>query len=134
VGNEVGRKGRNTRRIKVKSRFGGLILTKTRMGPVMMMIMRCVIPLAAASALLLIMFSSKCVLQVPPNHLDPEKEPKSLTAPIAQSALGTPAPGITDADDPPLTTPLPRYNAMLAVLRNTLYMFVFLGSHVSSSP
>lgn len=28
-----------------------------------------------------------------------------------------------DADDPILTTPLPRYNAMLAVLRNTLYIY-----------
>ena len=27
-----------------------------------------------------------------------------------------------DPTDPLLTTPLPRYNAMLAVLRNTLYM------------
>ncbi|KAI8972871.1 galactose oxidase [Trametes punicea] len=29
-----------------------------------------------------------------------------------------------DPDDPMLTVPLPRYNAMLAVLRNTLYMYV----------
>ena len=29
-----------------------------------------------------------------------------------------------DPDDPSLTAPLPRYNAMLAVLRNTLYMCV----------
>ena len=29
-----------------------------------------------------------------------------------------------DPDDPSLSIPLPRYNAMLAVLRNTLYMFV----------
>lgn len=29
-----------------------------------------------------------------------------------------------DPDDPNLTTPIPRYNAMLAVLRNTLYMSV----------
>lgn len=29
-----------------------------------------------------------------------------------------------DPDDPDLTTPLPRYNAMLSVLRNTLYMYV----------
>jgi hypothetical protein len=33
-----------------------------------------------------------------------------------------------DQDDPLLTTPMPRYNAMLAVLRNTLYMHVFLIS------
>ncbi|THH00456.1 hypothetical protein EW026_g2079 [Hermanssonia centrifuga] len=30
----------------------------------------------------------------------------------------------TDIDDPNLTAPLPRYNAMLSVLRNTLYMYV----------
>ncbi|KAJ4466274.1 galactose oxidase [Lentinula aciculospora] len=29
----------------------------------------------------------------------------------------------TDPDDPILTTPLPRYNAMLAVLKNTLYIY-----------
>lgn len=34
-----------------------------------------------------------------------------------------------DPDDPLLTTPMPRYNAMLAVLRNTLYMHVFIISH-----
>jgi hypothetical protein len=34
-----------------------------------------------------------------------------------------------DPDDPLLTTPMPRYNAMLAVLRNTLYMHVFIMSH-----
>lgn len=32
-----------------------------------------------------------------------------------------------DLDDPNLTVPLPRYNAMLAVLRNTLYMYVLFG-------
>jgi hypothetical protein len=31
-----------------------------------------------------------------------------------------------DPDDPLLSTPMPRYNAMLAVLRNTLYMYVFV--------
>lgn len=31
-----------------------------------------------------------------------------------------------DADDPLKTVPLTRYNAMLAVVRNTLYMYVFL--------
>ncbi|KAJ7774641.1 galactose oxidase [Mycena maculata] len=30
---------------------------------------------------------------------------------------------VSDQDDPLLTTPLPRYNAMLAVLRNTLYIY-----------
>jgi hypothetical protein len=34
----------------------------------------------------------------------------------------TPNPAI-DPDDPNLTIPLTRYNAMLAVLRNTLYMY-----------
>ncbi len=33
-----------------------------------------------------------------------------------------------DPDDPILTTPLPRYNAMLAVLRNTLFMSVSIPS------
>jgi hypothetical protein len=35
----------------------------------------------------------------------------------------------TDPDDPLLSTPMPRYNAMLSVLRNTLYMYVFMYSH-----
>lgn len=30
-----------------------------------------------------------------------------------------------DPDDPSLTVPRARYNSMLAVLRNTLYMYVF---------
>ena len=34
-----------------------------------------------------------------------------------------------DPDDPLLSTPIPRYNAMLAVLRNTLYMYVFMDCH-----
>lgn len=44
----------------------------------------------------------------------------------AQSAAATqPLPVVeVDPDDPLLTTPLARYNAMLAVLRNTLYMSV----------
>ena len=29
---------------------------------------------------------------------------------------------IADSDDPLSTTPMPRYNVMLATLRNTLYM------------
>ncbi|KIJ63011.1 hypothetical protein HYDPIDRAFT_113512 [Hydnomerulius pinastri MD-312] len=45
----------------------------------------------------------------------------------AQSKSGPPAappPGSeADPDDPNLTKPLPRYNAMLAVLRNTLYIY-----------
>lgn len=31
---------------------------------------------------------------------------------------------VAEDDDPLLTTPMPRYNAMLAILRNTLYMLV----------
>jgi hypothetical protein len=38
-----------------------------------------------------------------------------------------------DPDDPLLSTPMPRYNAMLAVLRNTLYMHVFIISHSDKS-
>jgi len=34
-----------------------------------------------------------------------------------------------DPDDPLLSTPMPRYNAMLAVLRNTLYMHVLTSLH-----
>jgi hypothetical protein len=30
-----------------------------------------------------------------------------------------------DPDDPLRSIPIPRYNTMLAVLRNTLYMYVF---------
>lgn len=33
-----------------------------------------------------------------------------------------------DPDDPALTAPRPRYNAMLAVLRNTLYMYALRPS------
>ena len=34
-----------------------------------------------------------------------------------------------DSEDPLLSTPMPRYNAMLAVLRNTLYMYVSKSLH-----
>lgn len=34
-----------------------------------------------------------------------------------------------DSDDPLLSTPMPRYNAMLAVLRSTLYMHVTTTLH-----
>lgn len=43
---------------------------------------------------------------IPRGHLDPIAEDKP------------------DPDDPNLTVPIPRYNAMLAVLRNTLYVYV----------
>lgn len=42
-------------------------------------------------------------------------------APVPK-ALARPAEHDVDPDDPELTRPMPRYNAMLAVLRNTLYM------------
>jgi hypothetical protein len=38
-----------------------------------------------------------------------------------------------DPDDPLLSTPMPRYNAMLAVLRNTLYMHVLTSLHSDKS-
>jgi hypothetical protein len=37
---------------------------------------------------------------------------------------------VIDPDDPILSVPPPRYNAMLAVLRNTLYMLVFSHAFV----
>ena len=40
----------------------------------------------------------------------------------AQKPEEVPAQPEVDPNDPVLTTPMPRYNAMLAVLRNTLYM------------
>lgn len=43
--------------------------------------------------------------------------------PSAPSVVTTRRPVSADPEDPTLTTPLPRYNAMLAVLRNTLYMY-----------
>jgi hypothetical protein len=42
-------------------------------------------------------------------------EAKEKTGPIDMTA---------DVEDPLLTTPIPRYNTMLAVLKNTLYMYV----------
>lgn len=47
---------------------------------------------------------------------------KPLEVPI--KAVPTPAPSESDVDpdDPNLTIPIPRYNAMLSVVRNTLYM------------
>ncbi|KAI0367424.1 galactose oxidase [Pilatotrama ljubarskyi] len=41
----------------------------------------------------------------------------------AKPAAPTPQDDEVDPDDPMLTVPLPRYNAMLAVLRNTLYIY-----------
>ena len=47
----------------------------------------------------------------------------------AQKAVAAEVEPESDPDDPLLSTPMPRYNAMLAVLRNTLYMYVFMNSH-----
>lgn len=46
--------------------------------------------------------------------------PKTLNAPKTAAPLVQK--DEQDPDDPNLTIPIPRYNAMLAVLRNTLYM------------
>ena len=43
--------------------------------------------------------------------------------PIMQPAAKGPVPEAVDADVPLLTFPPPRYDAILAVLRNALYMF-----------
>ena len=43
--------------------------------------------------------------------------------PMMQPAANGPVPEAVDADVPLLTFPPPRYNAILAVLRNALYMF-----------
>jgi hypothetical protein len=37
-----------------------------------------------------------------------------------------------DSEDPLLSTPMPRYNAMLAVLRNTLYLYVSKSLHFAN--
>lgn len=47
-----------------------------------------------------------------------------LAPPSKQPAQDQPPEDEVDPDDPILTIPRPRYNAMLAVLRNTLYMCV----------
>ncbi len=52
------------------------------------------------------------------------KPQKGAPPPKAIPPVPTPAEDEIDPDDPMLTLPLPRYNAMLAVLRNTLYMCV----------
>lgn len=48
------------------------------------------------------------------------KSPKALSAPKPSQSLVQAV--NKDSDDANLTIPMPRYNAMLAVLRNTLYM------------
>ncbi|KAJ7449795.1 galactose oxidase [Mycena latifolia] len=55
----------------------------------------------------------------PENYGDTDDEEATENAAAPQ-----PLPVVdVDPDDPILTTPLPRYNAMLAVLRNTLYIY-----------
>ncbi|EKM75215.1 hypothetical protein AGABI1DRAFT_123321 [Agaricus bisporus var. burnettii JB137-S8] len=49
------------------------------------------------------------------------KSPKALSAPKPSQSLIQAV--NKDSDDPNLTIPMPRYNAMLAVLRNTLYIY-----------
>lgn len=44
--------------------------------------------------------------------------------PSTPAPAPVPADVAVDLDDPTLTTPMPRYNAMLAILRNMLYMYV----------
>jgi hypothetical protein len=51
---------------------------------------------------------------------DDEDDEDTQKAAVAELESGQ------DPDDPLLSTPMPRYNAMLAVLRNTLYMQVFI--------
>ncbi|KAJ7273698.1 hypothetical protein B0H12DRAFT_1319722 [Mycena haematopus] len=53
----------------------------------------------------------------PEDHDSDEDEDMERAAAVQQPAVEI------DPDDPLLTTPLPRYNAMLAVLRNTLYIY-----------
>ncbi|KAF5390119.1 hypothetical protein D9757_003805 [Collybiopsis confluens] len=57
---------------------------------------------------------------------DAPETPAVRAVPRAPSTVTTrrgQATGDVDEDDPALATPLPRYNAMLAVLRNTLYIY-----------
>jgi hypothetical protein len=42
-----------------------------------------------------------------------------------EQGSGKPSIEVRDPEDPETTRPLPRYNAMLAVLKNTLYMYGF---------
>lgn len=60
---------------------------------------------------------------IPQDHDSSRKLAKENVKPTALSQTIIVADDL-DPDDPNLTIPLPRYNAMLAVLRNTLYMYV----------
>ncbi|GBE83977.1 Kelch repeat-containing protein [Sparassis crispa] len=55
-------------------------------------------------------------------HSEEDDKRKASTEQANATVDITPGPEM-DPDDPNLTTPLPRYNAMLAVLRNTLYIY-----------
>ncbi|RDX51666.1 galactose oxidase [Lentinus brumalis] len=50
-------------------------------------------------------------------------KPSKPAPSVKQTAPSAPPEDEVDPDDPMLTVPLPRYNAMLAVLRNTLYIY-----------
>lgn len=60
---------------------------------------------------------------------------KQKLAPITKTSASddedTPMPAkqAIDDEDPAASVPLPRYNAMLAVLRNTLYMYIYSLNH-----
>ncbi len=56
--------------------------------------------------------------EVPPLRTLPE----TLTAMTKVTSEESNKEGFVDSNDPFITIPMPRYNAMLAVLRNTLYM------------
>ncbi|KIJ31420.1 hypothetical protein M422DRAFT_53419 [Sphaerobolus stellatus SS14] len=60
------------------------------------------------------------------NGEDGDEPQKAVKAASKKPVLPEPTPDVEDEidpDDPILTTPLVRYNAMLAVLRNTLYIY-----------
>ncbi|KXN81392.1 Kelch repeat-containing protein 3 [Leucoagaricus sp. SymC.cos] len=55
---------------------------------------------------------------------DDDVDDTAVMSPKTPSTLGAPPyQEEKDSDDPNLTLPIPRYNAMLAVLRNTLYIY-----------
>ncbi|KAJ3560414.1 hypothetical protein NP233_g10854 [Leucocoprinus birnbaumii] len=54
---------------------------------------------------------------------DDGEEDEGIESPTMEKAPSSIPPTENDPDDPSLTLPIPRYNAMLAVLRNTLYIY-----------
>ncbi|ESK87632.1 kelch domain-containing protein 4 [Moniliophthora roreri MCA 2997] len=54
---------------------------------------------------------------------DDENEDEEPDPENNETHIATPAEDDIDPDDPQLTVPIPRYNAMLAVIRNTLYLY-----------